>query len=249
MGAARSRLSGDDGPVRDDPTSGDPVRDDPSSGDAVREVAIADGEIRLGQFLKLSDLVDAGSDARPLLATGAVSVNGDTETRRGRRLHPGDIVTLDGAHVRVGGGGAGRPALFELGDPGPMRDRLVASVLRGDKTATSSLEVFYTIERMPLPRPGDRSLLAGSAGERLGTVEVLDVAVPRLADVGDDVAVAEGEGFRDAAEWRSAHEHYWEGFADAVRSHLRDPGWSVGNDTPVVVEWFRLVPPDEVPTD
>jgi ribosome-associated protein len=69
---------------------------------AMRTVEIRDEAIRLGQFLKLADLVDSGSDAKPLLAGGEVSVNGETETRRGRRLSRGDVVALGGTQVRVG---------------------------------------------------------------------------------------------------------------------------------------------------
>lgn len=67
----------------------------------VRDVEIREEMIRLGQFLKLSDLVDAGSDVRPLVQDGSVLVNGEVETRRGRQLHKGDEVTLDGTTVRV----------------------------------------------------------------------------------------------------------------------------------------------------
>ena len=70
------------------------------------EVPIRDAAIRLGQFLKLADLVDVGSDAKLLLADGDVRVNGEVETRRGRQLVPGDIVTVDAPAgvrtVRVG---------------------------------------------------------------------------------------------------------------------------------------------------
>jgi ribosome-associated protein len=66
-----------------------------------RDVEIRDDSIRLGQFLKLADLIDNGADAKPLLAEGLVSVNGEVETRRGRQLVKGDVVTLDGASVRV----------------------------------------------------------------------------------------------------------------------------------------------------
>ncbi len=66
------------------------------------EVPIRDESIRLGQFLKLADLIDSGADAKPLLAEGAVSVNGEVETRRGRQLVPGDVVTVAGASCRVG---------------------------------------------------------------------------------------------------------------------------------------------------
>ena len=68
----------------------------------MREVIIRDGTIRLGQFLKLADLIDAGGDAKSLLAGEAVTVNGETETRRGRQLVRGDVVHVVGTEVRVG---------------------------------------------------------------------------------------------------------------------------------------------------
>ncbi|MGZ4717610.1 MAG: RNA-binding S4 domain-containing protein, partial [Acidimicrobiales bacterium] len=45
--------------------------------------------IRLGQFLKLANLVDSGADAKPAVQSGAVEVNGEVETRRGRQLQRG----------------------------------------------------------------------------------------------------------------------------------------------------------------
>jgi len=68
----------------------------------MRDVPIRDESIRLGQFLKLADLVDTGADAKPVLARGEVTVNGVLETRRGRQLVKGDVVTVGGAEVRVG---------------------------------------------------------------------------------------------------------------------------------------------------
>jgi ribosome-associated protein len=68
----------------------------------MRTVEIRGEGIRLGQFLKLADLVDNGSDVKPLVAGGEVSVNGQTETRRGRQLGRGDVVAVLGEEVRVG---------------------------------------------------------------------------------------------------------------------------------------------------
>ena len=68
---------------------------------STRDVPIRDDTIRLGQFLKLADLIDNGAEAKPLMIQGLVSVNGDTETRRGRQLVKGDVVTLGDASVRV----------------------------------------------------------------------------------------------------------------------------------------------------
>ncbi|MET0862843.1 MAG: RNA-binding S4 domain-containing protein [Nakamurella sp.] len=67
----------------------------------MHEVPIAGGMIRLGQLLKLAGAVDLGADVRPLLATGEVTVNGEIETRRGRQLHPGDVITLESISVRI----------------------------------------------------------------------------------------------------------------------------------------------------
>lgn len=68
----------------------------------VREVAIRDDQIRLGQFLKLADVVLAGGDVKEFLMGDNVLVNGATEQRRGRQLHRGDIVALFGGQLRVG---------------------------------------------------------------------------------------------------------------------------------------------------
>jgi ribosome-associated protein len=65
------------------------------------DVPIRDESIRLGQFMKLADLVEFGSDVKELLAEGEVLVNGEQETRRGRQLQIGDVVEFDGRSVRV----------------------------------------------------------------------------------------------------------------------------------------------------
>ena len=55
------------------------------------DVPVRDDTIRLGQFLKLANLVESGGEAKPLVAEGAVTVNGEVETRRGRQLVSGDV--------------------------------------------------------------------------------------------------------------------------------------------------------------
>ena len=69
----------------------------------MEEIVIRDESIRLGQFLKLANLIDSGSDAKELLLQGLVQVNGEVETRRGRQLRAGDLVELGGVVVRVSG--------------------------------------------------------------------------------------------------------------------------------------------------
>ena len=65
------------------------------------DVPIRDESIRLGQFLKLANLVESGAEAKPLVVDGLVTVNGEVETRRGRQLVEGDVVTLGGLAARV----------------------------------------------------------------------------------------------------------------------------------------------------
>ncbi|HEX5191370.1 MAG TPA: RNA-binding S4 domain-containing protein [Solirubrobacteraceae bacterium] len=67
----------------------------------MRDVPIRSDTIRLGQLLKLAGVSDSGAEARALLAGGGVAVNGEPETRRGRQLHPGDVVTADDVDLRV----------------------------------------------------------------------------------------------------------------------------------------------------
>jgi ribosome-associated protein len=66
-----------------------------------REIAIRGEMIRLGQLLKLADLVDSGGEARDLLEEEEVFVNGERETRRGRQLHAGDVVTLTDTVLQI----------------------------------------------------------------------------------------------------------------------------------------------------
>ncbi|MCW2779390.1 MAG: hypothetical protein JWN17_3115 [Frankiales bacterium] len=60
----------------------------------MRDVETREPGIRLGQFLKLADLADSGSDAKELLEAGTVLVNGEPERRRGRQLQRGDVVQV-----------------------------------------------------------------------------------------------------------------------------------------------------------
>ena len=65
------------------------------------DVPIRDDSIRLGQFLKLANLVESGAEAKPVIAAGEVRVNGEPELRRGRQLREGDVVELGGQVTRV----------------------------------------------------------------------------------------------------------------------------------------------------
>ena len=67
----------------------------------IDEFHAREGMIRLGQLLKAAGIVDSGGEAKAVLASGSVTVNGEVETRRGRQLAPGDVVSLGEASVRL----------------------------------------------------------------------------------------------------------------------------------------------------
>ena len=57
--------------------------------------------IKLDQFLKLANIVQSGGEAKYLIRSGMVLVNDEVETRRGRKLHAGDVVTVDDIELVV----------------------------------------------------------------------------------------------------------------------------------------------------
>ena len=64
-------------------------------------ITIRDEFIKLGQAMKLAGIVVSGVEAKILIEKGQVSVNGETETRRGRKLYKGDSFTYKGNKVTV----------------------------------------------------------------------------------------------------------------------------------------------------
>ena len=67
----------------------------------MEEIFIKDEFIKLGQALKLAGLAGSGVDAKFMIEDGIVTVNGEVELRRGRKLRPGDVIGLDDAQVKV----------------------------------------------------------------------------------------------------------------------------------------------------
>lgn len=60
--------------------------------------------IKLDSLLKLAGLVETGGEAKLLIQNGQAEVNGEVCTMRGKKLRPGDTVTLDGRTVAIGQG-------------------------------------------------------------------------------------------------------------------------------------------------
>jgi uncharacterized protein YhfF len=127
----------------------------------------------------------------------------------------------------------------EFAFPGPLRNRLVAAILSGAKTSTSSLVLEYERENEPLPEVGQLSAVLDSEGRRVAVIEVTEVRIVRLADVDLQHALDEGEGDESVQQWRSGHEEFWH--SAEVRAEMGDPNFTVNDDTLVVAERFRLI--------
>jgi len=67
----------------------------------MEKIQIKDEFIKLGQLLKLANLVDSGAMAKQVIEDELVKYNGEIETRRGKKVYPGDIVEFNGESVTV----------------------------------------------------------------------------------------------------------------------------------------------------
>ncbi len=67
----------------------------------MQSIKIKDDFIKLGQAMKLADLVGDGVEAKFVIQDGQVTVNGEVDTRRGRKLVPGDRFAYNGIEVKV----------------------------------------------------------------------------------------------------------------------------------------------------
>ena len=67
------------------------------------EIQIRDDFIKLGQALKLAGVVENGAEAKLVIMDGLVKVNGEVDTRRGRKVYRNDTIFYDGQEIRVTG--------------------------------------------------------------------------------------------------------------------------------------------------
>ena len=67
----------------------------------MQNIKLREEFIELGQALKAAGLVDSGVEAKEVIQDGLVKVNGETDTRRGRKLHAGDVVSFGGEEIKI----------------------------------------------------------------------------------------------------------------------------------------------------
>ena len=64
-------------------------------------IKLKDDHIKLGQALKLASLVEDGVEAKYVILDGLVKVNGEVDTRRGRKLYDGDVVSFENHEIKI----------------------------------------------------------------------------------------------------------------------------------------------------
>lgn len=119
---------------------------------------------------------------------------------------------------------------------GPLRDALVTAILDGTKTTTTSLLVEYQRGHDPREGVGALEAVLDSHDNVVCVIRTTEVQVCRLADVSDEHAIAEGEGYADANEWRAGHEQFWNSpeFVEYIGE------LDINDDTQVVCQRFTV---------
>lgn len=151
---------------------------------------------------------------------------------RAARVHAG----LDKIGVVAGESVAGviTPQAWSFGDTPELADELVALVLAGTKTATSTGRWEYGDE--PLPRVGELSIVLDGAGNPRALIRTTGVREWSFRDVDAAFAAAEGEGDLSLEHWRTEHEAYF-------RRALAGTGREFTEDLELVGEEFELLYP------
>ncbi len=153
------------------------------------------------------------------------------EMARGRaRIGRLDVVT--GASVAS----AVPPPAWSFGDNPRLADELLALVLAGEKTGTSTAVAELAATGEAEPQVGELSIILDGAGHPRALVRTAGVRRSRFGDVDETFAASEGEDDRTLASWRREHERYW-------RRVLAGTGVEVDDDLEVLLETFEMLYP------
>ncbi len=168
---------------------------------------------------------DPGTDARD----SAVAAYWATARKRAG-LNRLDVVVGQQALGTV------QPPAWSFGSDAEEADALLDLVLSGRKTATASAAEPYAAQGMPVPSPGDLSIILDGAGRPRALIVTTAVEVVAFRDVDAAHAAAEGEGDLSLDHWRRVHETFLSGELAAI-------GQSFDESSAVVLERFRLLDP------
>lgn len=119
---------------------------------------------------------------------------------------------------------------------GDDADTLADLVLRGIKTATCSLGVFYELEGEPLPEAGQYSVVLDSREQAVCIIQTMKVYQTPFSEITSDHARKEGEGDRSLSYWRRVHK-------DFFTKELKAVGRNFHEDLMLVCEEFQRLYP------
>lgn len=136
----------------------------------------------------------------------------------------------------VGVAAAMPPPAWAFGDNPRLADELLALVLAGEKTGTSTALAELTATGEPVPQVGELSIILDGAGHPRALIRTTRVRKARFGDVDESFAASEGEDDRTLASWRREHERYW-------TRVLAGTGVGVDDDLEVVLETFEVLYP------
>lgn len=117
---------------------------------------------------------------------------------------------------------------------GSAPDKLASLVLSGKKTGTASAYELYEIEKEPLPKAGDYSVILDSTGEAKCVIRTTKTYVSPFCDVSESHARKEGEGDLSLGYWRDVHREF---FTEC----LSKAGLEFDEKMPVLCEEFELI--------
>ncbi|QIX26253.1 ASCH domain-containing protein [Nocardioides sp. JQ2195] len=123
-----------------------------------------------------------------------------------------------------------RPPAWAFGANADQADRLLALVLDGTKTATSSALRDYDSGQEPVPTVGTLSIITDGAGTPRALITTTDVRIVPFGDVDVEHARLEGEGDLSLEYWRDVH-----------REFFTETGGEVTDDTEIVMERFKIL--------
>ncbi len=130
---------------------------------------------------------------------------------------------------------------YEMGDTayeawqfGVEPDTLADLVLRGEKTATSSLACLYRLCDDPLPQADAYSVILNEALEAVCIIKTVKITILPYLEVTEQMAALEGEGDKSLAYWRAAHEAFF-------KEECFGFGMAFDEDMEVVFEEFAVV--------
>ena len=116
-----------------------------------------------------------------------------------------------------------------------VADEILAALLRGDKRATTGLKCLYELEKEPLPKVGQYSVILDSQGLPHCITRITKIEITPFRDISEEYAFIEGEGDKSLKYWKDAHREIF------TRECREDAGIEFNEDMECVCEYFEVV--------